>query len=90
MIGWKPVNEHILTTRLQSRHAKVTIIQVYAPNEMDSDTEKDEFYSVLQNTLDDILKYDIKLMMGDFKTKVRGKWQRWVKILTLWCIKIYQ
>ena len=47
MIGWKPDNESILTTRVQSRHAKVTVIQVYAPTEIDSDTGKCYFFNLL-------------------------------------------
>ncbi len=43
LLGWKPVSERIITTRLQSRHSKTTIIQVYAPIEDTEDTEKDAF-----------------------------------------------
>ena len=64
-----------LTARFQSRHAKVTIIKVNAYTEMDPDTENDEFYSVLQDTLDDIPRYDIKLLMGNFIVKVSGNWE---------------
>ena len=31
LVGWKPVNERIITARLCTKHAKVTVVQVYAP-----------------------------------------------------------
>ena len=49
LIGWQPVNHHIITTRVNNRLAKVTIIQAYAPTEASEDEEKDEFYSKLQD-----------------------------------------
>ncbi len=30
LIGWKPINDRIITARFQSRHAKTTVIQIYA------------------------------------------------------------
>jgi len=43
LVGWKPVNERIITARLCTKHAKLTIVQVYAPIESASDGEKDLF-----------------------------------------------
>ena len=72
LIGWKPVNNRIVTARFQSNHAKVTIVQVYAPTEVSDITEKDEFYQQLQDTLDAIPKYDIKILMGDLNAQIDG------------------
>ena len=54
LIGWKPVSHRIITARLQTQQAEVTVIQVYAPTETAEDSEKDEFYSQLQDSLDEI------------------------------------
>ena len=43
LVGWKPVNERIITARLCTKHAKVAVVQVYAPTESASDGEKDLF-----------------------------------------------
>jgi len=48
----------------------VTVIQVYAPTEMAEDSGKDEFYSQLQDSLDEIPSYDIKLLTGNFKAQI--------------------
>ncbi|XP_061769322.1 craniofacial development protein 2-like isoform X3 [Nerophis ophidion] len=72
LVGWKPVNERIITARLYSRHAKVTIVQVYAPTEVASEEDKDAFYSQLQAVLDAIPSYDIKMLIGDLNAEVDG------------------
>lgn len=66
LISWKPINERIITARFQSRHAKVTIVQVYAPTEDSDETNKDTFYDQLQDAFNELPSYDIKLLMGDF------------------------
>ena len=43
LVVWKPVNESIITARFQTRHAKFTIIQVYAPIMEADDDRKDNF-----------------------------------------------
>jgi len=70
LIVWKPVRHRIITARPQTQQAKLTVIQVYAPTETAENSEKDEFYSQLQNTLDEILSYDIKLLTGDFNAQI--------------------
>jgi len=45
-------------------------MQVYAPTETAEDSEKDEFYSQLQDSLDEIPSYDIKLLIGDFNAQI--------------------
>jgi len=70
LIGWKPVSERIITARFATRHAKITVVQVYAPTESASDSEKDSFYEQLQDELNSIPSYDIKLVIGDFNGKI--------------------
>ncbi|KAK1785456.1 hypothetical protein P4O66_018823 [Electrophorus voltai] len=68
LLGWKPVNDRIITTRFQSRHAKTSIIQVYIPPEDYDDNQKDMFYGLLQDTIDEI--HDVKLLIGDFNAQI--------------------
>ena len=44
LMGWKPVNDRILTARFKSCHSKTSIIQVYAPTE-EAEEEKDDFHN---------------------------------------------
>ncbi|KAK1804744.1 hypothetical protein P4O66_003596 [Electrophorus voltai] len=70
LLGWKPVNDRIITARFQSRHAKTSIIQVYAPTEDSDDDQKDPFYGLLQDTIDEIPTHDVKLLIGDFNAQI--------------------
>ena len=40
LIGWKPVNDCIITEEFQSGHVRATIIHVYTPNEESDDVDK--------------------------------------------------
>jgi len=70
LIGWKLVSERIITARFATRHAKATVVQVYAPTELTCDGEKDRFYEQLQDELNMIPSYDIKVVIGDFNAKI--------------------
>ena len=58
----KCVNGEI-TTRLHTRHAKVSIVKVCALTSSKADQEKYEFYDFLQDTINDIPRFDIKIDM---------------------------
>ena len=70
LIGWKPVNKHIITVHFQTRHAKVTITPARAPTMEEADNKKDNFYKILQNPIDEISRHDIKFLMGDFNAQI--------------------
>ena len=72
LVSWKPINERTIMARFHTRHAKVTVVQVYAPTEVAADSEKDEFYDQLQGVIDEIPSFDIKLVMGDLNAKLSG------------------
>ena len=69
LMGWKPVNDRILTARFKNCHSKTNIIQVYAPTE-EAAEEKDDFHNSLQDTLNEIPKHDIKILMGDMNAQI--------------------
>ena len=72
LFGWKPVNKHIIIAHFQTRHAKVTIIQVPAPTMQADDNKKKNFYEILQKVIDEIPQHHIYFLMGDFN--VQTEW----------------
>ena len=49
LVGWKPVTDRIITARFHTRHAKITIMQVYVPTETAMEEEKDQLCYQLQD-----------------------------------------
>jgi len=70
VMTWEPVNDRIITIRLQTKYMKVTLIQVYAPTNAADDKEKDEFYEALQAIMDETPEHDMKLLVGDLNAQV--------------------
>ena len=71
VMGYNPANDRILTLRINTKPAPVIAVPCYAPPSTTHDEKTDRFYEQLQQTLDDILKKDITVVMGDFNAKVR-------------------
>ena len=53
-------------------HAKLTIIQCYPPTNDQEGSNKDEFYQQLQDLVDEVLRHDIKIVMGDVNANIGG------------------
>uniref|UniRef100_A0A0L8HBL2 Endonuclease/exonuclease/phosphatase domain-containing protein n=1 Tax=Octopus bimaculoides TaxID=37653 RepID=A0A0L8HBL2_OCTBM len=70
LIGWNPVKERIITARLQSRHAKTTIVSLYAPTEDTDDEDKDTFYQLCEDVLNNIPSHNIVLFAGDMNAQI--------------------
>ena len=70
LIELKPVNDHIITVRFQSRHVRATFIQVYAPTEESDDADKNAFYGQLQDVMNDIPNHNVKLLIKDMSAKI--------------------
>ena len=76
---WEPISERIITARFVTQHAKVTVVQCYAPTEAADDADKENFYNTLQDVLNNIPQHDIKLLIGDLNAKVGQEntgWER--------------
>jgi len=50
--------------------AKVAVVQVYAPTEIAPGEEKDIFYDQLQDVLQEVPSFDIKVVLGNFNAKL--------------------
>lgn len=68
--NWQPISERIITARFKTRARNLSIIQCYAPTELDSPENKDLFYQQLTHTISKVAKGDIKMLIGDFNAQV--------------------
>ena len=67
---WEPIDDRIVTARINAKIHKITIIQCYAPTNNAKPDEKEECYSKLQAVFDKAPNRDILIVMGDLNVKV--------------------
>ncbi|PIO53695.1 hypothetical protein TELCIR_24962 [Teladorsagia circumcincta] len=72
LVEWNPVNDRIITARFVTRHTCATVIQIYAPMEASSDEAKNDFYELLQVTVEKAPRRDMEIVLGDFNAKLGG------------------
>ena len=70
VLGYNPVNERMMSVRINSKPNPISVLQVYAPTSAAADIEHEDFYSDLQSLIDSIPKKDVLIIQGDFNAKV--------------------
>ena len=55
---------------MRGRWCNIIVLNVHAPSEEKSDESKDSFYKELEQVFDHLLKYHMKVLLGDFNAKV--------------------
>ena len=70
LIDWTPISKRIIKARFYSQHIKLTLVHVYAPTEDADDQTKDDFYTRLQDVLDNRNMHDMLIVTGDMNAKV--------------------
>jgi endonuclease/exonuclease/phosphatase family metal-dependent hydrolase len=70
IISYKFISERILLLRIRCKVRNLTVVQCYAPTEDAEEEVKQAFYDMLQKTLTETPKKDMKVLMGDFNAKV--------------------
>ena len=70
MSEWRPINDRMLLARFESKQCNLSVIVCYAPINDAADEIKDEFYEVLQESIDSIPNRDMIVCLGDFNAKV--------------------
>jgi hypothetical protein len=67
---YSPETDHICSLWIRGRFFNTTIICVHTPTEEKDEIQKDDFYEDLERIYMKIPKHDIKVVMGDFNSKV--------------------
>jgi exonuclease III len=70
VLGYNPVNDRIISIRIQGRPLNITLMQVYAPTSDAEEVDIEEFYNKLQKAIDNTSKKDVLLVVGDLNAKV--------------------
>jgi len=70
LVGYEPVSDQVLVVRLNAKPRNITLIQVYGPMTAATDEEMERFYQDLSQTVKQVRKTDMLLIMGDFSAKV--------------------
>ena len=67
---WTPINERLCILRVKAKFYNISIICAHAPTEDANEEVKDVFYEQLDKAFSTIPAYDMKLVLGDFNSKV--------------------
>ena len=70
LMEWEPVSERIITVRFEYKFQKVTLVQWYAPTNVDEQQEKNDYYRQLQGGMDTSPRRDIVPVLGDMNAKL--------------------
>ena len=70
LLGFNPVNSRIISARFKAQPMHLTVIQVYALTADCDDSEINHFYSMLNDTMKQVPKKYILMIMGDWNAKV--------------------
>ena len=65
LVSWTSVSDRILQARIAHRHGQLTVLVVYAPTEMASDSIKDSFYNELSTIIQSTSPHDNLIVLGD-------------------------
>jgi len=67
---FKIINERICCLRSKAKWFSYTLINIHAPANKNKKERKEEFCNLLEQNINQIASWDIKIMLGDFNAKV--------------------
>lgn len=66
VMSYRFINERIMLVRFRGKARNLSVIQCYAPTEDAEIESKEAFYDALNNTLAEVPRRDLTILMGDF------------------------
>jgi len=70
IVGYEPISDRVFVVRLKAKPRNITLIQVYGRTTAATDEEMERFYQGLPQSVKQVPKGDMLLVMGDFNAKV--------------------
>lgn len=70
VLGYNPVNERIMSIKIDASPVPINIVQVYAPTSTADDDIMETFYNELETCMDQVPKREPLIVLGDFNAKV--------------------
>lgn len=69
VIDFEPISERLRKLRIRGRYRKISIVNVHAPTGAKENEAKESFYEELSRIINNISRYDIKILVGDLIIK---------------------
>ncbi|XP_067615689.1 craniofacial development protein 2-like, partial [Eurosta solidaginis] len=70
VLAFTPVDERLAAIRIKAKFFNISFICAQSPTEEKDDEVKDTFYEQLERTYERCPRHDIKLVLGEFNTRV--------------------
>lgn len=67
---FKPINDRICLLTIALKKSKLTLICAYAPTDVSTEEDKEDFYNLLEETCLNIPNNHIRILLGDLNAKV--------------------
>ncbi len=71
MLGARSISDWLALVRISASSSTISDIQVYAPTSAEPNEETEDFYGALEEIYASLPRGDIKMMLGDFNSKVK-------------------
>lgn len=70
VIEFEGSSDRFCRMRIKGKYRKINIINVHAPTEEKEEEVKDRFYEEVDESLNKLPKFDVKILLGDFNAKI--------------------
>ena len=81
LLGYRAVSSRIIKARFRTGFGRASVVQVYAPTSDSTEEDIEEFYTELQEVVQNIPDRDLTIVMGDFNAKVGRDWREWEGVI---------
>ncbi|KAF2883284.1 hypothetical protein ILUMI_22891 [Ignelater luminosus] len=70
IIDYRVINERLSIIRIKGKCRKLTILNVHAPTEETDEDTKQTFYDAIEELMNNVASFDMKIIIGDFNAKI--------------------